>query len=752
MASNNNINHDGDLTTAAQGRDIYFECVPFASGGQRLAFYGYYDMSLSQSMSSTPNLVVKLDMATTANCKQNISDRIKKQHREVQHTVRRHQTMSSLVDKWHSLGVSKTIIVLEAHALTLCSRPPSLDNIRQHGLHQAAKLYEKLHLQSVLFKSAVGTVEDFVPGHFTKFLNNDGSVNPHLSTNFASAFAHWSWHISRNTLMVSDIQGVRTPRRYVLTDPALHSATRPSGGSSSQMQRQYHQPFGMNDLGVLGIKSFFQKHQCNDLCRDLNLPQISPLASLSSALAADTPLPFAASDRLGHDFDRAHHQRHAAAAAATNALMPIHHHHQQPRRRIRPVFCKRRLHSTTQTDGSDHASLSATTQSPCDSDNMPNSVGTDFEPASETDPEPDFGNNNNVDSDNEPKTRRRQRHKAKRLTDSSLVRASGNIVAGRGHRVTVEGKITTTATAASNLSDDSDDDNSIGHTHSEWKSASVIDGFPATRVNQDDLKMFGQRRRHHTNNRTANLFYTDATASFLPMATAAPDSPCAIANTNGLFNNNMDDDDLDEPMLRKGLVPALGSGIPSVGAAARGMGDRKDNSQRQSGPNGSYGHSHIGGQRRSMWLFGKRASLRDVMQASASISGDFGSSTGQQQAAREARHATRRGTGRVKRGGGRRQSWQTAGGGINNNNNNMTGNHNNNNGGGIGGGRRRMNNKNNNNAPGAGQTTNGDGSGGHGQRNRQSGGRRLLGRKGLKAALIGRLPHVGGSKLGTRDG
>lgn len=64
--------------------------------------------------------------------------------------------------------------------------------------------------------------------------------------------------------MISDIQGVRSARRYVLTDPCVHSVNCGSG-----------RPFGGNDLGIMGVELFFSKHICNALCFDLGLPFVA---------------------------------------------------------------------------------------------------------------------------------------------------------------------------------------------------------------------------------------------------------------------------------------------------------------------------------------------------------------------------------------------------------------------------------------------------------------------------------------------
>lgn len=52
------------------------------------------------------------------------------------------------------------------------------------------------------------------------------------------------------------LQGVKTGRKYILTDPAIHSSER---------------LFGPTDLGVVGMEMVLGNHTCNVLCRELGL-------------------------------------------------------------------------------------------------------------------------------------------------------------------------------------------------------------------------------------------------------------------------------------------------------------------------------------------------------------------------------------------------------------------------------------------------------------------------------------------------
>lgn len=283
-----------------------FDVLPFACGGQRLAFHGELicmpNTQSSPSSCTSPNespgptsgasntspssmssaaptpVVVKLELVTEATAGFTHSARINAARTEATRTVRRHQATAALAERWHTLRVNKTMHVLEARPVTLTTSCPRgmIDREKHPTLHS---LYGQLWLHAILKAGNFGTVESLAVGRFTKFLNNDGQVNPTMCANLPSAFAHWSWVASRGRIMVSDIQGVRSARRYVLTDPCVHSVECGPG-----------RPFGGNDLGMSGVELFFSKHMCNALCFDLELPYVSgPEATLRSRRALVNP-------------------------------------------------------------------------------------------------------------------------------------------------------------------------------------------------------------------------------------------------------------------------------------------------------------------------------------------------------------------------------------------------------------------------------------------------------------------------------
>ena len=67
------------------------------------------------------------------------------------------------------------------------------------------------------------TIEEFIDGECVKFINNTCSLCPRVREDFkekllkAECLAHYSYHYSKNRLLLTDIQGVG----YTLIDPEI---------------------------------------------------------------------------------------------------------------------------------------------------------------------------------------------------------------------------------------------------------------------------------------------------------------------------------------------------------------------------------------------------------------------------------------------------------------------------------------------------------------------------------------------------
>ena len=85
-------------------------------------------------------------------------------------------------------------------------------------------------------------------------------------------FSHYSFDKSKRRFLVVDLQGVFEKnsdgsQKYVLTDPAIHKNTR--------RKHPCHE-FGRTDRGKVGMKAFFDTHECTDVCRLLGLEKVDP--------------------------------------------------------------------------------------------------------------------------------------------------------------------------------------------------------------------------------------------------------------------------------------------------------------------------------------------------------------------------------------------------------------------------------------------------------------------------------------------
>ncbi|KAL3842981.1 hypothetical protein ACJMK2_020949 [Sinanodonta woodiana] len=97
-------------------------------------------------------------------------------------------------------------------------------------------------------------IEPFLDGNYTNFNSNIGYEDANYD--LMLAFSHWTWSISDHNFMVCDLHGIENKRKFVLTDPAVHSL---------------EQKYGISDLGEAGMQIVLSNHSCNSLCRRLGL-------------------------------------------------------------------------------------------------------------------------------------------------------------------------------------------------------------------------------------------------------------------------------------------------------------------------------------------------------------------------------------------------------------------------------------------------------------------------------------------------
>lgn len=125
-----------------------------------------------------------------------------------------------------------------------------------------------------LYEDCPVTVEEFVAGDFSKYVNNDGhcidSPSKEYDDIFAKAqcLAHFSYLYSKKKLMILDIQGAK----YDLYDPELATTEIPEQSEESDDSEDFF--FCAGNLSIVGINHFKEVHECNKFCEMMELKDI----------------------------------------------------------------------------------------------------------------------------------------------------------------------------------------------------------------------------------------------------------------------------------------------------------------------------------------------------------------------------------------------------------------------------------------------------------------------------------------------
>ena len=105
------------------------------------------------------------------------------------------------------------------------------------------------------------SVEEFVKGNFTKYINNDGLPCGDQEDELfqkSECLSHYSYVSSKKQVMVVDIQGAG----YNLFDPEIASAV---------LVDKQEIMFTVGNLSQIAIDNFISSHTCNMFCKCLNL-------------------------------------------------------------------------------------------------------------------------------------------------------------------------------------------------------------------------------------------------------------------------------------------------------------------------------------------------------------------------------------------------------------------------------------------------------------------------------------------------
>jgi len=106
----------------------------------------------------------------------------------------------------------------------------------------------------------VFSVEPLMCGDWLKCTNNSGQLAP-AKSELAQAFSHFTYEKSKGQLMVCDIQGWSENKDVaptIFTDPIIITLKKEIGDRTN--------------CGVEGMKEFFIRHKCTQVCQGLCLP------------------------------------------------------------------------------------------------------------------------------------------------------------------------------------------------------------------------------------------------------------------------------------------------------------------------------------------------------------------------------------------------------------------------------------------------------------------------------------------------
>ena len=126
--------------------------------------------------------------------------------------------------------------------------------------------YGKATFGKILETGEVIMVEDFIPGKFSKYINNDGKIIHDAAkrtlTAKAECLAHFTYTKSEKELLLVDIQGCQ----YKLFDPEIASVKglMDDGGFR----------FSIGNLSYIALKNFKTLHKCNQFCKLAGLTEI----------------------------------------------------------------------------------------------------------------------------------------------------------------------------------------------------------------------------------------------------------------------------------------------------------------------------------------------------------------------------------------------------------------------------------------------------------------------------------------------
>lgn len=180
--------------------------------------------------------------------------------------LKRYQETSVTTIK-DTLGMS-----VEGHTRKQVQMHAVARNITQQFASKAQAEFKETFTYGKVFYSLLDgqpiTLEEYVPGNFAKYVNNDGQcLEPHSEEynvvfQKAECLVHFSYVYSKKKMMLLDIQG----SMFNLYDPEI--ATPELSDDSDSSGEVY---FCAGNLSHLSISKFNSEHSCNKFCDMLKL-------------------------------------------------------------------------------------------------------------------------------------------------------------------------------------------------------------------------------------------------------------------------------------------------------------------------------------------------------------------------------------------------------------------------------------------------------------------------------------------------
>ena len=126
-------------------------------------------------------------------------------------------------------------------------------------------VFQKVYL-GVTDSGEVVTIEEFISGTFTKYINNTGFLfapEDNVIGQKAETFVHFSYELSNENLMAVNIQG----SSFDLYDPEI--------ANSDQAANVNEMLFCAGNLNAVAMSNFKSQHKCNMFCKLLHLKELS---------------------------------------------------------------------------------------------------------------------------------------------------------------------------------------------------------------------------------------------------------------------------------------------------------------------------------------------------------------------------------------------------------------------------------------------------------------------------------------------